>query len=216
MPLARSRGLFGLLLALVLGLLIWTAYGVYSTQKITMQTLALNVFKLEAALKEFGPETKPFRQALEEGAKRAISQTWGERSPEDFAVKVFRQSVEGLKERDTYLDALKPTTDDQKTELAAAKAASSAISQTRAQMALALIDPISYPLLCMVIGWATALFFAYGLMTKRHTMTLLTFAVGALGVASAVYLILGFSDPYTGLFQLSPDPILAAMKAAAD
>lgn len=213
--LGAVSGLFGLLLALVLGLLIWTAYGVYSTQKATMQTLALNLYKLDAAMKEYGPETKDFRKELEAGAQRAIAEAWGERNAEDFAVIVFQQALSGYKSREAYLDSLKPTSDAQKLALASAKAASPVLSQARAQMALALIDPISYPLLGLVATWATVLFFAYGLMTKRHPMTLLTFAVGAVGIASAMYLILGFSDPYAGLFQLSPAPIEAAIRAAA-
>ncbi len=214
--LGAVSGLFTLLLALVLGLLIWTAYGVYSMQKATMQSLALNLYKLESALKEYGPETNDFRKELEAGVQHAIASTWGERNREDFAVNVFRQALSGYKAREAYLNALTPTTETQKAALAMAKAASPPLSQARAQMALALIDPISYPLLGLVAGWATALFFAYGLMTKHHPMTLLTFAAGALGVASAIYLIIGFSDPYAGLFQLSPAPIEAAMRAAAD
>jgi len=35
-------GLMTLLLALVLGLLIWTAYGVFSAQKLSIQILAIN------------------------------------------------------------------------------------------------------------------------------------------------------------------------------
>jgi len=209
-------GLIALLLALVLGLLIWTAYGVYQTQSATMQALALNLYKLESALKEYGPETKDFRNDLDVGVKRAIAETWGDRDRKDFVVEVFRQALSGYKVREAYLNSLKPTTDAQKLALAQAKAASPPLSQARAQMALALINPISYPLVFLVAAWATALFFAYGLMTKRHPMTLLTFAVGAIGVASAMYLILGFSDPYVGLFQLTPAPIEAAMRAAAD
>ena len=40
-------GLMTLLLALVLGLLIWTAYGVLSTQKALIQTLAVNGLKFD-------------------------------------------------------------------------------------------------------------------------------------------------------------------------
>jgi hypothetical protein len=68
-------GLLGLFLALVLGLLIWTSYGVYSTQKLSLQTLAFNVFKFDAALKEYGPETNDLRRAVKEGVNRAIVET---------------------------------------------------------------------------------------------------------------------------------------------
>lgn len=205
-------GLLGLFLALVLGLLIWTSYGVYSTQKLSLQTLAFNVFKFDAALKEYGPETDDLRRAVKEGVNRAIVETWGERDPNAFVVKVFGQALNGLKQRDVSLDALKPSTDEQKALLSAAKQASAAITQARVQMALALIDPISYPLVGMVIAWATILFFAYGIQSKRHPMTILTIAVGAVAVASATYLILDFSDPYSGLFRLSPAPIQDVLK----
>ena len=206
-------GLLGLFLALVLGLLIWTSYGVYSTQKLSLQILAFNVFKFDAALKEYGPETNDLRMAVKEGANRAIVETWGERDPNDFVVKVFGRALNGLKQRDVLLDALKPSTDEQKALLSAAKQASAAISQARVQMALALVDPISYPLVGMVIAWATILFFAYGLLSKRHPMTILTIAVGSVAVASATYLILDFGDPYSGLFRLSPAPIQDVLKA---
>ena len=90
------------------------------------------------------------------GVNRAIVETWGERDPNDFVVKVFGQAVNGLKQRDAALDALKPSTDEQKALLSAAKQASAAISQARVQMALALVDPISYPLVGMVIPVADA------------------------------------------------------------
>ncbi len=41
-------GLLTLLFALVLGLLIWTAYGVYSSQGVAVQTLAPNSFNSTA------------------------------------------------------------------------------------------------------------------------------------------------------------------------
>src|SRR5271165_34538 len=50
-------GLMTLLLALVLGLLIWSAYGVFSTQKAAVQTLAISGLKFDEALQEYGPET---------------------------------------------------------------------------------------------------------------------------------------------------------------
>jgi hypothetical protein len=42
-------GLVTLLLALVLGLLIWTAFGVCSTQKASIQPMAINDLKFDAA-----------------------------------------------------------------------------------------------------------------------------------------------------------------------
>jgi len=68
------------------------------------------------------------------------------------------------------------------------------------QMALALVEPISYPLIGLVVAWATFLFCGYGLMSKRHPMSYVTLGIGALGIASAINVIDDFSDPYSGLF----------------
>ncbi|HTZ66131.1 MAG TPA: hypothetical protein VMB83_01435, partial [Roseiarcus sp.] len=54
-------GLLTLLSALTMGLLIWTAYGVYAGQNVAIQTLAAKVLQLDLALTDFGPEANPER-----------------------------------------------------------------------------------------------------------------------------------------------------------
>ena len=49
-------GLLTLLSGMVLGLLIWTAYGVYSGQNIAVQTLAAKLLQLDRALIDYGPD----------------------------------------------------------------------------------------------------------------------------------------------------------------
>jgi hypothetical protein len=66
-------GLMTLLVALVLGLLIWTAYGVFSTQKASVQTLAITDLKLdEARLCHF---------SIEDAIDPALSAIWCDRAP---------------------------------------------------------------------------------------------------------------------------------------
>ncbi len=49
-------GLLTLLSALVLRLLIWTAYGIYSSRNVATQTLAAKILQLDLALADYGPE----------------------------------------------------------------------------------------------------------------------------------------------------------------
>ena len=56
-------------------------------------------------------------------------------------------------------------------------------------------------LLDVVAGWACALFFFYGVQSAMNALTILTAALGAVAVASAVFLILELSNPYVGLLQ---------------
>ena len=61
---AAIAGLLTLLCALVAGLLIWTAYGVYSGQNLQIQALASKVMQLDLALADYGPEANPARAQL--------------------------------------------------------------------------------------------------------------------------------------------------------
>ena len=63
-------GLLTLLSALVLGLLIWTAYGVYSGQNIAVQTLAAKLLQLDHALIDYGPDADAGRTQLKQDLER--------------------------------------------------------------------------------------------------------------------------------------------------
>jgi hypothetical protein len=52
-----------------------------------------------------------------------------------------------------------------------------------------------------------ALFCGFGLMSKGNAMSVVALVFGALAVASAIYLILDLSSPYSGLFRVSPAPL---------
>ena len=84
--------------------------------------------------------------------------------------------------------------------------------QMRLQMALALTNPVSYSLLAIVVAWATFLFCGFGLMSRGNAMAFAALAVGAAAVASAVYLIMNLSDPYSGFLEASRAPIERILK----
>ncbi len=206
-------GLVTLLLALVLGLLIWTAFGVYSNQKASIQSMAINALKFDAALTEYGPEAAEGKKILKSGIEHSIGVIWGGGSDGDFVTKNYRRALANLKEREAFLNSLQPSSGKQKAAQAEAMQAATAIGEARLQMALALVDPVSYPLLTIVVAWATCLFCGYGLLSKPHRMTYIALAVGALAVASAIEVIVDLSGPYSGLFRVSPHPLTDVLKA---
>jgi hypothetical protein len=206
-------GLVTLLLALVLGLLIWTAFGVYSTQKASIQTMALNDLRFDAALQEFGPEAEEGRKLLMSGIEHTVVQIWGGEHGSDFVTKNYRHAISSLKERQVFLNSLQPSSDKQRAAQAEALQDASAIGQARLQMTLALVDPVNYSLLCVVVAWATCLFCGYGLLAKRHPMSYIVLALGALAIASALEVMIDLSDPYSGLFQVSPHPLTDVLRA---
>jgi len=140
-------GLMTLLLALVLGLLIWTAYRVYSTQKAAVQTLAISGLKFDER-----PEAAEGRRILREGIKNTIAEIWGGDDDEDAVIHKFGYAMAYQKERLTYLDTLQAESEQQKAAKSEATQAAIAIGQTRTQMTLALVDPISYSLVTIVVA----------------------------------------------------------------
>jgi hypothetical protein len=201
-------GLLTLLSALTMGLLIWTAYGVYVGQNIAIQTLAAKALQLDLALADYGPETKDLRLQLRNGLGKTIDAVWGaNESDANFAANSFAEALHNMRAREQALDAFHPSTDAQSQALAAAKATSEAIGQSRLQMSFALSDPISYPLILIVVGWAVFLFCGFGLMSKAHAMSLVAIFVGACAAASVVLMILDLSSPYSGVFRASPAPL---------
>jgi hypothetical protein len=201
-------GLLTLLCALVTGLLIWTAYGVYASQNTAIQTLATKVLQLDLALEDYGPDAKPERLALRDRLTKTIDQVWGTReSDAKFAANNFAVAVRAMREPEKTLARLQPSTDEQKQALAAAKSAIDSIGQSRLQISFALSAPVSYPLLLIVVGWVFFLFCGFGLMSRGGTMSVVVLAVGAAAVGTAVLLILDLSNPYLGLFRASPAPL---------
>jgi hypothetical protein len=201
-------GLLTLLCALVTGLLIWTAYGVYAGQNTAIQTLASKVLQLDLALADFGPEANPERLALHDRLGKTIDQVWGAReSDANIVAYNLAGAIRNLHDPEKSLARLQPATDEQKQALASAKSAIEAIGQARLQMSFALSAPVSYPLLLTVVGWVCFLFCGFGLMSRGGATQIVSLAVGAVAIATAVLLILDLSSPYSGLFRASPAPL---------
>jgi hypothetical protein len=114
-------GLLTLLSALVLGLLIWTAYGVYSGQNLAVQTLAAKILQLDLALADYGPEAAAGRAQLREDLAKTIDRVWNSnQSDSEFAPHNFAAALESLRHKEGFLKSLDPSTDEQRQALASA------------------------------------------------------------------------------------------------
>ena len=201
-------GLLTLLSALVLGLLIWTAFGVYSGQNLAVQTLAVKVLQLDLALGDYGPEADGGRALFRQDLAKTIDAVWNANlSDSEFAAHNLAGAIDNLRRQEAFLKSLDPSTDRQTKALAAARQTVDSIGQSRLQMSFALSGAVSYPLVYVVVGWGVALFCGFGLMSKGNAMSVVALVFGALAVASAIYLILDLSSPYSGLFRTSPAPL---------
>ena len=204
-------GLITLLLALVLGTIVGSAYFFSATQQSELQALSAQAIQLDEALAQFGPEAKPLRDAWKGNLDKNLKLFWGggEVDPGDLHVSKAMTAMGAFK---GAVHALDPKTPEQKDAVAAANAHLGQIEQTRLLMSLQLANPFSKPLLIVVVFWSFFLFCGFGLMSRLNAMTLAALAFGAFAVGSAIFLILELSQPYTGLFKISP----AALQETVD
>jgi hypothetical protein len=200
------QGLITLLLALVLGLLVWTSYGVYSQQRSESQTLGSQILQLDLALERYGPEADRGRELLKNELVATRERFWGRGAAEMERVTYCESRAE-LRSMEGFFAALKPATDEQRHILDTARQLSASIVQTHYLMARQLNNPFPNALLICVVCWATLLFTCVGALSTVNVLAVTYEALGAASVASAIYLILEFSQPYLGLFKIPHDGI---------
>jgi hypothetical protein len=200
----QVAGLLTLLLALVLGTLIGVSFAYFSTQRTNLETFSAQILRLDQALDQYGPETKPMRDKLKEGIVKGYETFWGGGNADPAAMTVEKPLANAQAMSD-YLATLQPKTDAQKAALATAGLYSSMVEQSRLLMSLQVAaGPVSWFLIAILVFWTASLFFAIGLYAEPNALVYSALTFGALSIAFAIFLILEFGQPYTGLFKVTP------------
>lgn len=207
----QMAGLITLLVALVLGTLIGVSYSYFATQRAELEGFAVQVLRLDQALKQYGPEAQPAREKLKEAIVKGYETFWGggEVNPAALSVAGPLASAQGMTD---FLATLQPKTDGQKAAVATAGQYASMIEQTRLLMSLQVASPpVSWVLIAVLTFWTVALFFGVGLYAESNGVVLAALIFGALSVAFAVFLIQGLGEPYTGVFRVNPAALREAI-----
>jgi hypothetical protein len=195
-------GLVTLLLALVLGLLVFTAFSLFTTQRDEAYSLGPVIVELDLALEQYGPEASRGRAGLRSVLERSRARFFGDlqHGPQPFTFEEMRAIFHGL---NTYFDGLKPATEVQRALLTTAKDQIRKFADTQMLMARQLANPFPPYVLAVVVCWASALFLGNGLVATPNVVSVVAHLAGAAAIGSAIFLILELSSPYTGAVRLS-------------
>jgi hypothetical protein len=208
----RLTGLVATMSALVLGLLIANASSFFNAQKIGLETVSAQVLELDGVLRRYGAEAEPARFLLKDILRSTYDDVWepaGTSAPPDAGQIVGRTN--GLF---VALNTLLETApDSRKYRVQKAEELASAINDQRLRMSLQVNDSMSSPFMTILVLWISLLFFGFGMVARFNRIGVCGMAVGALSVASAIFLIMELSTPYDGLIMLSPAPILQTIAA---
>jgi len=201
-------GLVGTMSALVLGLLVAAAKGVYDAQSKELTQISANIAALDRILANYGPETKDIRDVLRGAAARILDQLWGRDTSSAFLNTPVSAASEDLYNR---IQALSPQTNAQRALQGQALNIVMDTGRTRWLMYEQATTSVSTPLLIVLVLWLTVIFISFGLFAPFNATVVSSLFVAALSVSGAIFLILEMYAPYTGVIQISSAPLRAAL-----
>lgn len=203
-----GMGLVATTLAMVLGLLVYSAKGFFDTQTNEVTQLAANVIVLDRVLARYGPEATDVRAELRRSVKHQMELLWPEQGHKNENVQPLTPTGEVLMDK---IHELSPKDDKQRTLQAQAANLALQLGQTRLLMFTQRSVPVPKLLLVMLVFWLFALFISFGLFAPPNYTVVISLLVAAAAISGAVFVIVEMYFPYGGLIQISDAPLRAAL-----
>ena len=203
-----TTGLVGSMVALILGLLVWSSKSFFDTQSAELTKVSAQFVMLDRVLAHYGPEANGVRDRLRAALGRLLDQTWsrdGEPSSLDPAVA---GQDENLFEA---VQQLSPQSDAQRSLRASAISMLYDLGQTRWLIYEQTVAGLPQPLLLMLVFWLSLLFLSFGLFAPKNGTVATSLFLSALAVSGAVLMIFEMYSPYQGLIQVSSEPVRTAI-----
>ena len=208
------QGVVTALLAIVLGLLIWTSYGVYSQQQSESTTLGNQLLQLDVLFDRLGPDGLRGRDRMRQELIATRKRFWGDGETSAPPLS-YAQARAELTRMEAFFASLKPAGEPERSVIEQARSLTASIVQTHLLMGRQLQNPIPRVLIDSVVLWATLVFCCVGLGARLNALAVIAELLGAVSVASAIFLILEFSQPYVGHFRIPPTRIDDAIASLA-
>jgi hypothetical protein len=209
-------GLVAMLLSVVVGLLVWTSHGLFNAHQADLEALGRSIARLEFRLRRLGPDGASARAVLRDQILRIRARFWLNDAGAIRRVIAYDDLEADVHAISAALAMIHPTDEEKRRVLEMAAEHFGNIVETQLTMIRSLANRVPSLLLDVVLGWACALFFGYGLLSGINALTVSMAMLGSAAVASAIFLILELADPYSGLFRMPStgiDQLLNALPA---
>ena len=204
--------------AVVLGLLTSSAKSDFDARVRSLQTYSVELIGLNQRLREFGSASDPVRKMIREYVAASIADSWPD---EPLPTGIFPRVADGhaqdrlesatlgemLLSIDERMHSLVATTPLQHQLVPVLNAQMSTVLQQRWRLVASGSLGVSWPFYGVLVLWLTIAFFTFGLSTPVSLLHLLVLALAAVSVSAAVYLIVDFDTPLTGLLSLPSTPL---------
>ena len=210
--------------ALVLGLMTASAKNGFDAVSNDFRTYASDLVRLDSSLLEYGPDANKARSVLRTYTAAAIASTWPHEPPppgNDYPRHLRTdpgteelESVElgnllGVVERE--IRALNPSDPLHRSLANDSLTQFDRLNTARWKLIEEAHSSISEPFFVTLTFWLFIIFLSFGLIAPRNALALVTITLGALSIASAVYVLVDLDTPFTGAISISSQPMRDAL-----
>lgn len=208
--------------ALVLGLMTASAKSGFDTAANDLRTFAAELIEFDTTLRELGHDTDDSRRLLRQYTAAAIASTWpGEPAPGGDYPRVGTQDSAGTLENEQLGDMLTSvgqqlrqlrTRDSlQQRTLEDALTQYRRVVDARWRIIEEAHSSISQPFFTTLTFWLCVIFLSFGLIAPRNALALVTITLGAVSIASSIYVIVDLDTPFSGPIMISSAPLRGAL-----
>jgi len=206
-----GAGMISMMAALVLGLLVSSAKSNFDATNTAIIQGGAKVILLDRLLANYGPETKEVREILPKAVVALIGVLWPEEPVTKADFSAFERATTAEKLLEKIRD-LKPQNEAQRAlqgqalQLGQEMMLSRWIQIEQAQTSL----PSAF--LVIVLFWLTMLYMTFGLLAPRNPTVVTVMFIGALSLATAMFLIVEMNRPMGGAIKVSSGPMRKALE----
>ncbi len=211
--------------ALVLGLLTSSVKASFDTVDNDLRGFSIELIRLDQSLREYGEEAAPIRALLRRYTAAAIATTWsgepapaGDYYPKNAATHTLpEEPIEStvlgalLDRVELGIRELQPRDEMHRRLLTTCINQFERFMHTRWKLIEEAHSSISMPFYLVLAFWLVIVFASFGLSAPRNAVAVITIALGALSIASVIFVILELDSPLHGLFIVSSQPLRDAL-----
>jgi len=141
----------------------------------------------------------------------SIEVLWQEEHPTASGLGAFERAsaMEGMLDK---IRALRPQTDGQRALQAQAERLGNELMLSRWVQIEQAHNPMPMMFLRVLLFWLTILYISFGLIAPRNATVVTVLLVGALSLATAIFLILEMNAPMDGVIKVSSGPMRKALE----
>jgi hypothetical protein len=198
------------LAALVLGFLVSSAKASFDAKDGEIKRVSVRIILLDRTLADYGEAARPARDALRNVIGHAIDAIWREGSSPHIDPNAALNG-RGMTDVKHALQALTPADDNHRALRTSALALSDQIEETRWDALFQQGGGVRWPVVALLAFWFLVIFSSIGLFAPFNGIVVAVLLICSLSVSAAIYMIVQMDQPFSGLIQISNEPLKIAL-----